>query len=91
MRSYVDSVHAGSPDYAEMTPELAAVVRHDRSISRGRNQSWGAPKTIVYKGGGMANFDLFEVSYEHHTQLWLVWVKDGKLAGVDGPHVGFFS
>ena len=91
LRKYVDSMHAGSPDYAGMTPELAAIVRHDQAISANQSRSWGAPKAIVYKGGGMANFDLFEVTYEHGTRQWLVWVKDGKLAGVDGPHVGFFS
>ena len=91
LRQYLDSLHAGSPDYAQMTPELAAVVRHNQSLGDNEFQSLGTPKAVVYKGGGMANFDVFEVAYAHTTRVWVVWLKDGKLAGLDGPHVGFFS
>ena len=84
LRKTIAAVAAGKPNYADMTPPLAATVRQQMPQIQDEVQKWGPLMSITFKRVGPGGSDQYEVGFQRKTMLWAVapLTPDGKLAGV---------
>lgn len=84
LRKALEGVAAGAPNYADMTPPLAAILRQQIPVLRPALQKWGPLKSITFKRVGPGGSDLYEVAFRDHVMVWAVapLTSDGKLAGM---------
>ena len=84
LRKTLAAIAAGDPNYADMTPPLAATVRQQFPALRDAMQQWGPLKSITFKRVGPGGGDQYEVGFQHNAMVWAVapLTADGKLAGV---------
>jgi beta-lactamase regulating signal transducer with metallopeptidase domain len=86
LRRHIESHVNGQPNYDEMTPPMAAVVKEQWPDNLPMIKSWGALRSIVFKGGGGGGpqaMDVYEVTFEHAKVQWSIAPLDasGKVAG----------
>lgn len=84
LRKTIAAVMAGDPNYADMTPPLAAAVRQQLPALREEMQAWGPLTSIKFKRVGPGGGDQYEVTFQHKSSVWGVapLTPDGKFAGV---------
>ena len=84
LRRHVESHVSGQPNYDEMTPGMAAVVKQQLPDTLAMIKPWGALRSIVYMGGGGDGpdaMDVYEVSFEHAKVKWEIGLDaSGKVA-----------
>jgi len=81
LRRYIDSLEKGQPNYEEMAPALAAVVKLQLPELLSSIKTWGALESIAFKGGGTRGMDVYEVTFEHGKVEWNIapLTSDGKV------------
>jgi beta-lactamase regulating signal transducer with metallopeptidase domain len=84
LRKTLESAAAGSPNYADMTPLVAATARVQFPAYREMMQKWGPLKSITFKRVGPGGSDQYDVEFENHAMVWAVLplTADGKIAGI---------
>lgn len=82
LRRFIESLERGVPDYAEMTPQLAAVVRAQSQGTMAQIKVWGQLKSVTFKFVTSNGVDLFDVAFEHGGAQWDVapLTTDGKIS-----------
>jgi len=78
LRRYIVSLEKGQPNYEEMTPTMSAVVKQQLPGVLATIKSNGALKSIVFKGGGPQNMDMYEVTFEHGKAEWNIAPLDAN-------------
>jgi beta-lactamase regulating signal transducer with metallopeptidase domain len=84
LRKLLEATANGAPDYADMTPSLAAMTRMQFPALKEAMQTWGPLQSITFKRVGAGGADQYDVAFKNHAAVWAVYPlnSDGKLAGV---------
>jgi DNA-binding transcriptional MerR regulator len=73
----------GEPDYAKMTPPLAAIAEEQAEIIQAELQRLGPTKDITFKGVTDDGWDVYDVSFEKGRQEWsFSLAADGRFDGI---------
>jgi beta-lactamase regulating signal transducer with metallopeptidase domain len=85
LRRHIESHVNGQPNYDEMTPPMAAVVKEQLPGTLAMIKPWGALRSIAFKGGdgggGPETMDVYEVTFEHAKVRWSIGLDaSGKVA-----------
>jgi len=80
LRRYIESLETGQPNYDDMTPALAAVVKLQLPDILAMIKDWGALKSITFQGGGPRGMDVYDATFEHGKVEWDIGplTQDGK-------------
>lgn len=80
LRKHLASVQRGEPDYDDMTPELARLVR-SQPAARDAVVQLGPVESVLFKGQGARGADIYEVTTTHGLSEWRIMLApDGKIA-----------
>lgn len=83
LQELVHQHQQGEPDYAKMTPPLAAIAREQAEIIRGELQRLGALKDMTFKGVTDDGWDVYDVDFEKGRQEWSISLAaDGRFDGI---------
>jgi dienelactone hydrolase len=82
LRRSIEEVRSGNPDYTQMTPEFGAVVRQQLPQMQSIFKTWGALKSVTFKGTGPMGGDIYDVTFENGAaEFRIALAPDGKIAG----------
>lgn len=82
LRRLVAGLASGSPDYAKLSPEFAAVVRKDLPMTQPLFESLGELKSISFRGRGVLNDDGYELVFANGKVLMsAILDSEGRMAG----------
>jgi len=83
LRRYIDSLEAGKPNYDEMSPQMAEVVRQQLPQIEEIIHRMGAFQSMVFQGVGPGGMDVYRVTFEHGQIEWHIapLSSDGKVQG----------
>jgi hypothetical protein len=81
LRRLVDSMLAGKPDYEDMTPAFAAVVKNQPAVQAGV-ASLGPVQSVTFLGTGPDGLDAYTVVQRNGAMHWRIAVNNaGMIAG----------
>lgn len=83
LRRQIEALANGQPDYAAMTPELAAAVRARLGGASGVIKGWGQLKSITFREiGAPAGAEIYDLHFEHADAVGHIspLTSDGKIA-----------
>ena len=79
-RKLINAMSAGVPNYDDMAPELARVVRDQSDHLTSVIQGLGAIKTIEFVKVGEGGWDVYRVRYDQNSLLWRIGLDaNGKI------------
>ena len=82
-RKLVDQMQHKQVDYAQFTPEFAALARQYGSVTDGLIASLGSVQSLTFKGVGPGGADIYEIKFDGGVIDWrILMAPDGKVAGV---------
>jgi Zn-dependent protease with chaperone function len=88
LRRLVDSMVAGKPDYQDLTPKFAEVVRGQPALQAGL-ASLGPVQSVTYLGTGADGVDAYTVVQQNGAMHWRIKLNNaGMIAGAvvtNGP------
>lgn len=78
---YIDSLEKGQPDYQDMTPELAALVRKQLPLIEGIIHKMGPLRSLKFKQVNAAGMDTYDATFAHGRLEWAIapLSADGKV------------
>ncbi len=80
LRKHLASVQRGEPNYDDMIPELAGLIRSQPGALAAIAQA-GPVESVVFKGQGAKGADIYEVTTTHGLSEWRIMLApDGKIA-----------
>jgi CubicO group peptidase (beta-lactamase class C family) len=80
VRSTLQEVAAGTPDYGKLGSAFAATVRQQLPMMQPMLQQLGAIKSVEFKGVGPAGADIFNVAFENgKLEVRIALDADGKV------------
>lgn len=90
LRRLIESVRNGAPNYDEMNPALAHVVRRQLPQLQLTAKFLGDIRSIEFQGVGNQGWDVYEVRRENGVVKWRIALMDGVIVGAaaafaDGP------
>lgn len=81
LRRLLDQIRRGAPDYDQVSPEIAAVMRKQLPELQSTIKQRGAMQSLAFKGVGRRGSDIYEVKFENGAMEWRVILEtDGKIA-----------
>jgi bla regulator protein blaR1 len=84
LRRMIDGVRAGQPNYDEMAPWFADLVRETLSLYQSIYASWGAVQSVEFRHVDDLGQDVYEVRQERGKSTWsIVLDSDGLIADAD--------
>ena len=89
MRRYIDGVLAGKPDYDEMTPWFAELVRHGGPLTHSIYVKRGAVRSIKFLHVDEDGGDVYEVGQESGFSMWKIYLNSNGLIedAEDNPEI----
>jgi hypothetical protein len=82
LRSAIEKIQAGSPNYEEMEPFLRAAVKNQYSAVVPRLQSMGSIKSITFEGSQNGQ-DIYNVTFANGALVWgIALTPNGKIAAL---------
>jgi DNA-binding transcriptional MerR regulator len=90
LRRLIEGVRNGAPNYDEMSPALAQIVRKQLPQLQMTAKFLGDVKSIEFQGIGSQGWDIYEVRRENGVVKWRLALTDGVIVGAtaafsDGP------
>ena len=81
LQRYINSLEAGQPNYDEMTPRMASVVREELPTILASLKPLGPLQSITYQPGRSLREDKYLVTFEHGKAEWTIGplTADGKV------------
>jgi beta-lactamase regulating signal transducer with metallopeptidase domain len=81
LRRYIDSLEKGAPNYEEMTPALANVVRAQLPGILAQIAQLGRLQSLTFKRVDTSGMDVYDVVFEHGHVIWMIGplTADGKV------------
>jgi beta-lactamase regulating signal transducer with metallopeptidase domain len=81
LRRYIVSLENGAPNYKEMMPDLAAIVRMQAPFILQQIREWGRLKGIVFEAVDAGGMDEYDVVFERGRTTWSIapLTADGKV------------
>jgi hypothetical protein len=79
---YIDSLEKGQPNYEEMTPDVASLVRKELPLVEGTIRKMGALQSLKFKQVNAAGMDVYDAAFAHGRLEWVIapLSADGKVA-----------
>ena len=78
--SYIDDLGRGAPDYARMTPEIAAMTERNLPLDRAILAQLGPVRSISFRGGAWSGIDIYTVHFANGSADWRIGlVRDGRI------------
>lgn len=80
VRRYVELLVQGAPNYDEMTPEMAATLRHNMPNILAAIKPLGQLQSITFDHSAPNDTDVYLVTFEHGKAEWSIGplTSDGK-------------
>lgn len=83
LRSTIEGLRRGAPDFSRMTPAIADVTRRQLAALSADVNANGAVKKVVFRGVGPGGADVYFVQFEKRPTEWRVMLgPDGKLESI---------
>jgi CubicO group peptidase (beta-lactamase class C family) len=80
LRRLLDQIRRGAPDYDQVSPEIAAVMRKQLPELQSTIKQRGAMQSLAFKGVGRRGSDIYDVKFENGAMEWrLILDTDGKI------------
>ena len=81
LRRMIEGTAGGQPDYGQLDPAFATIVRSQLTSVQPMLSGMGAIQSVTFRGTNMG-FDSFEVRFANGAQMWsLSLTPDGKVGG----------
>jgi hypothetical protein len=83
LRSSIDGLQRGQPNYDQMIPAFADATRQQLPRIQSRLASLGQLKSVTFKGVGPGGADIYEVMFANGGLEWrIALAADGKIVGI---------
>ena len=83
LRRSIAQLQAGAPDYERMNPLLALIIRRQLPQWKAAIDSYGALRSVRFKGVEQTGADIYEVDFERAKTEWRISMGgDGKVDAV---------
>ena len=83
LRRYIDELGRGAPDYARMTPDIAAITRRDLALERAILAQLGPVRSIYFRAVSWSGVDIYTVHFANGSADWRIGLlKDGRIGGL---------
>jgi len=83
LRRSIRELQAGAPDYEKMNPLLALIIRRQLPQWKAAIDSYGALRSVRFKGVEPTGADIYQVDFEHAKTEWRISMGgDGKTDAV---------
>lgn len=83
LQRVIEEHQRGAPDYAQMTPPLAAIAREQFPMIRSELERLGPVRTMAFKGVTPTGWDVYDIGFEEGRQEWsFVLAADGRFSGI---------
>jgi bla regulator protein BlaR1 len=82
LRRLIEGIESGSPNYSEMSPQLAGGTRTMLKTFQSTEQTVGPIQSIQFKGVSSRGWDQYQVTHAHGTANWQIALDDkGVIVG----------
>jgi hypothetical protein len=82
LRRLIEGIQSGSPNYSEMSPQLAGGTRTMLESFRSTEQTVGPIQSIAFKGVTSTGWDQYQVTHAHGAANWQIALDDkGVIVG----------
>jgi len=83
LRRSINELQAGAPDYEKMNPLLASIIRRLLPQWKAALDSYGALRSVRFKGVEPTGADIYQVDFERRKTEWRISIGgDGKVDAV---------
>ena len=72
LRRLIAGLNAGTPNFAEMSPDLAGAIRQQMPKTEAAKAMLGAVKSVEFRGVGNQGWDIYDVKYERGAAQWRI-------------------
>jgi len=80
---YIDSLGRGAPDYARMTPDIAAATQRNLTLDRAILAQLGPVRAVSFRGVSMSGVDIYSVHFANGSADWRIGlVRDGRIGRI---------
>jgi hypothetical protein len=76
LRRLIEGIQSGSPDYSEMSPQLAGGTRTMLKSFQSTEQTVGPIQSIEFKGVSRRGWDQYQVTHAHGAENWQIALDD---------------
>jgi hypothetical protein len=84
LRHLIDGILAGKPNYDEMVPWYAELVRVASPVTRAHYAKWGAVRSIEFRQVDQNGGDVYTVSQEGGVSSWVIFLdSNGRITDAD--------
>jgi len=84
LRHLIDGILAGKPNYDEMAPWYAELVRDASPLTRAHYAKWGAVRSIEFRQVDQNGGDVYAVSQEGGVSSWTIFLdSNGRITDAD--------
>ena len=82
LRRLIEGIQSGSPNYSEMSPQLAGGTRTMLKSFQSTEQTVGPIQSIEFKGVSSTGWDQYQVTHAHGAANWQIALDDkGVIVG----------
>jgi hypothetical protein len=82
LRRLIEGIQSGSPNYSEMSPQLAGGTRTMLKSFQSTEQTAGPIQSIEFKGVSSTGWDQYQVTHAHGAANWQIALNDkGVIVG----------
>jgi hypothetical protein len=81
LRRYIEALARGTPNYQEMTPELAAQTRGQMLLNRALLAKLGELRAISFRGATRLGNDIYMVHFANGAAEWRIGLVKGERIG----------
>jgi hypothetical protein len=83
LRHYIDDLGRGAPDYARMTPDIAAATERNLSLERAILARLGAVRSVSFRAVSWSGVDIYTVHFANGSADWRIGlVRDGRIGRI---------
>jgi len=80
LRNLIDGIRRGEPNYEQMIPQLANLVRQGLPQIQATIKQHGTVQSLVFKGVGPGGADIYDVKFENGVMEWRIMLAtDNKI------------
>jgi hypothetical protein len=79
LRRTIDAIRANKPNFADMTPWLADLVRQTLPLYRDQVTEWGPIRSIQFLSINIFGGDVYEVHQDGGTSYWMISLNSAGL------------
>jgi beta-lactamase regulating signal transducer with metallopeptidase domain len=83
LKHFIEAAATGSPDYAQLSPALANVLKPQAPVLQAHLSQLGPIQSIEFQGVGNQGWDSYQVRHANGVSLWHITVdQNGKIGGI---------